>query len=625
MNQYPGWKYALIVVVLALGVFYSLPNLFGKRPSIVLSSRAELDLDKVFVAEVLEALEKQQMKPAAHEISPDAKKIYFHYPNSDDGKDLRAKAYVYLEGKYSEKFNLAMTLTSDTPAWLRVFGAEPMALGLDLQGGVHALMEVNMDEALKRALDRYRKELRQVLRKSSFDYQSVVAERQGLTMSFETQGHANKVLSLLSSKYPQFEAQLRAPERLVIEVKLTPAEITKERDAALEKNILTLRRRLNEAGVSEPVVQRHGESRIVVQMPGVENPDDVLATLNKQATLEARGVHEDSDSFERGALTVVPIGAEEYKTKEGRRILLKDQIIWDGENIQGATAGPATSPSSQGLPAVHITLDAKGGDENFKYSTKHVNKRMAILYIDNVQFVRVVDGKRVIVNEIQKTVISDATINSSLFRNFETTGFSEKASQQLAVQIRSGALAAPMIAVEVRTVGPTLGADNIRQGLLSVMIGFALVAGFMLIYYRVFGIFANIALFFNLVLLTALLSTLPTTLTLPGIAGIVLTLGMAVDSNVLINERIREELRLGNSIQASIYAGYEKAFATIADSNLTTLIAGVVLMGVGSGPVRGFAVSLSLGIITSMFTAILVTRAIVNLTYGGRPVKKLSI
>ncbi len=651
INQYPGWKYGLIALVVFLGVVYALPNIYGKSPTVVIKSRLKTEITSTFQSEVKNILKAKDIK--YHNMEVLGKRLYISFSDTTS----QFKAVAALEQKFIEDYIIAQTLVPTTPQWMRSLNAKPMYLGLDLQGGVHALMDVDLAVAIKKTVTRYHRELRKSFIKKKMRNRGVSKIKAGIRIKFKKLENRVKISNYLGQRYKVFKlTESESDGFYFLKAELTEKEIAVEKELAMEKNIQTLRRRVDELGVDEPVIIRQGKTRIVIQLPGIQDPAKLWQVIGKQAILESRPLSPDNDAYINGGYKrgdPPPPGTEVLKHREVemktrpvtttidgrtttvlkkvkvirvRTYLVSKEVTWSGEHVKNAIAGFSTGdgPSSS---AVHITLDDEGGKRNQAYASRNLNKRSAIVFIETVPSFITVDGKQKRINKIKKSIVNVAYIRSAtLFKRFEISGLDDpEEARILALFLRSGALAAPMIPVEVRTIGPSAGADNVRQGFYSVIIGFVLVLILMFFYYRQFGAIANVALVMNLVLLVALLSMLQATLTLPGIAGIVLTVGMAVDANVLIFERIREEIRLGNSPQASIHSGYDKAFVTIFDANITTLIAALVLLGIGSGPVRGFAVTLSLGILTSMFTAIMGTRAIVNLVYGGKKIEKISI
>jgi len=618
LNQYPAWKYFLVIAVLLFGIVYSLPNFYGKDPALIISPLRANELDKTQRANIVEALKKANINYLAKERINEKMLIRF----ADIATQLKAKETLstMLDGK----FVVAQNLASSTPAWLQGLNGKPMYLGLDLQGGIHFLMEVDMKAAVKKEKQRFVGEIKTNLRSKTIRHAGVTLD-QNINIRFRKIEERDKALVYLSAKIRDLEfLEIEKNGEPYLTADLKEDAQKEVRKQALTQNITTLRNRVNEVGVAEPIIQQSGDSRIIVQLPGVQNPAEAKNILSATATLEVHLVDERNlsvqDFVERGR---APPGTRIYKDRKGIPVLLRKEVVLTGESITHASSG-FDSRSNQ--PSVTINLDSRGGDRFDNFTKEHVKDSLAVVFIENNIRTKIIDGKPTKVKEKIEEVINVAVIQERLGRRFQISGMdSPKEARTLAILLRAGALAAPIEIIEERTVGPSLGQDNIDQGFNSVMIGFVLVLIFMAVYYKLFGLVANMALFFNLVIVMALLSLLQATLTLPGIAGVVLTVGMAVDANVLIFERIREELRIGNSPQASIHAGYEKAFSTIADANITTLLAAVVLFSFGSGPIKGFAVTLSLGILTSMFTAIVGTRAIVNLIYGGKRIRKLSI
>ncbi len=617
-NQYPTWKYVLLVLVTVLGILYALPNIYGDDPAVQVSPAKSVQFDAAVEKQVLQALEQAgiQVKSAKFEGG----KILIRLTSSED--QLKAKSVI--KKLLDRKAVVALNLAPATPEWLRAIGAQPMYLGLDLRGGVHFLMDVDMDAAITKHYLRYVDEIKASLREVRARYLSVAYDNQQLEIAFKDKANFEKGLQAIQKKYasdfivqPQPETQ---PPKVIL--KLSQKAIKEAKSYALKQNITTLRNRINELGVAEPVIQQQGERRIVVELPGVQDTARAKEILGATATLEFRLVEEKGDPYRAEKSGYAPHGAKLYHFRDGRPILLKRNIIVSGDNVVNAQSGIDTQ---SGSPEVSVTLDSAGG-RKMNETTKHnIGNRMAVVYIENHLLKVQKDGKEVKKRITTKDVINAAVIRGQFSNRFQITGLdSPQEAQDLALLLRAGSLAAPMEIVEERTIGPSLGADNIRQGFMSVVVGFLLVLVIMAWRYKVFGMIANMALVLNLVLIVAVLSLLQATLTMPGIAGIVLTVGMAVDANVLIFERIREELKNG-SVQQAIHAGYEKAFITIADANITTLLAAIVLFSFGTGPIKGFAITLSIGIITSMFTAIVGTRAIVNWLYGNKPVEKLSI
>ncbi len=616
MNQYPAWKYVLIVVVMIFGFLYALPNLYEADPAVQVSAmRGELsDTVKGQVAARL-----SEKKIPVKSIEADKRRLLIRFNNTED----QLAAADQVKDVLGTDYAVALNLAPSTPEWLQAINAQPMYLGLDLRGGVHFLMEVDMDAALQKALERYSADLRTLLRKEKIRYLSIRPQGDKLQVKFRSAEDREKGSELVHDEFSELELKnVDDGKVFLLEARIGEKEIREIRKLALQQNITTLRNRVNELGVAEPVIQQQGDRRVVVQLPGVQDTVAAKRIIGATATLEYRAVDTEHD-VEDAVNGKIPAGSKLYKDREGRHHLLKNRIIVTGDQIINARSG---FDSQGGQPQVTVTLDGKGARKMLEFTKGNVGKPMAVVFIENKSATRMVDGKPVVVNRKVEEIISIATIRDVFSKRFQTTGLdSPQEAHELALLLRSGALAAPIRIIEERTIGPSLGADNIKQGFTSVVIGFVLVLVFMAVYYKVFGLVADLALAMNLVLIVAILSMLQATLTMPGIAGIVLTVGMAVDANVLIFERIREELRNGNTPQASIHAGYAKAFSTIADANVTTLIAAIVLFSFGSGPVKGFAVTLSIGILTSMFTAIMGTRAVINLAYGGRRLQRLPI
>jgi preprotein translocase subunit SecD len=618
LNRYPLWKYLLVLAVLIIGILYSLPNIYGKDPAVLIGAPHGQAVSAKDRDRVVQLLDEAKLPHGA--VTSEDGKVQVRFAKPGD----QLQASELLEAKLGNDLVIAPHLAAATPTWLRDINAKPMYLGLDLQGGIHFLMEVDMKAVLETEAERLASDIKTLLREKAIRHLGVLRDGLELNVRLRSAEERDKAREFIHQAYPTAVLSETQDGRFyILGVTLGEKEKTAARKRALEQNITTLRNRVNLLGVAEPIIQQQGEDRIVVELPGVQDPGEAKNIIGATATLEFRLVDARNDSVQSiVASGHVPPGTELFKTSDGRPVLLERRIILTGDSIERATS---TIDERTG-PAVLIHLDAKGGRRFDDFTKDHVGDAMAVVYSETKVHTSLVNGKKVRKTEKVQKVISVATIRSRLGSRFQIEGLdSPEEARTLALLLRAGSLAAPMEIVEERTVGPSLGQDNIDQGFNSVIIGFVLVLLFMAVYYRAFGLIANLGLTFNLVLLVAVLSMLQATLTMPGIAGIVLTVGMAVDANVLIFERIREELRAGNTPQASIHAGYEKAFSTIADANITTLIAAVVLFGLGSGPVKGFAVTLSLGILTSMFTAIMGTRAVVNLLYGARKLKKLSI
>lgn len=602
MNQYPGWKYVLILAVLAVGVLYALPNMYGEDPALQITSTRGLELPLALPAAIEDALVVEKISFKNSEQI--GNRLLYRF-NSAEDQLLAADAVKKALG---EAYVVALNLAPATPEWLRKLGGKPMTLGLDLQGGVHFMLQVDMDTARGQQLDRYVDDIRAALRDEGIRYVSVRREGNGLLALLRSEEDRNRTENILKTDQSLVGLQIsetRVGENFGLSATVMEQQLIELQQTALRQNITTLRNRVNEIGVAEPIIQQQGADRVVVQLPGVQDTVQAKKIIGATATLEYRAVDEQNDAFTAAQTGRIPPESRMYVDNNQQPILLKKRLIVSGDQLIGASSG---FDQQTGEPQVSVTLDGVGAKRMLDFTRDNVGNRMAVVYIEQKP-----GGKKI------EEVISVAVVREPFGKRFQTTGLdSMSEASQLALLLRAGALAAPMEIIEERTVGPSLGADNVEQGFRAVMIGFALVLVLMALYYRVFGLIANLALFTNLVMMVALLSMLGATLTMPGIAGIVLTVGMAVDANVLIFERIREELRNGNTPQASIRAGYDKAFSTIADANITTLIAAFVLFLFGTGPIKGFAVTLSLGIVTSMFTAIMGTRAVVNLIYGRR-------
>ncbi|HEY5701939.1 MAG TPA: protein translocase subunit SecD [Gammaproteobacteria bacterium] len=620
MNRYPSWKYVLILIIILVGVVYALPNLYGSDPALQISSARGLDITQQTAelqAEI--ALEEAGIESKRMEIQENSLLIRF----DDEEKQLRAQDVI--KKTLGRDYIVALNLAPSTPGWLAGLGASPMFLGLDLRGGVHFLMEVDMEAAIRKAEESYVSELRSLLRENKIRYKTIGRRDQGgVLIRFQDAAQLDPGEILIDENFRDVDIEvddsIEGEYRIIL--RMSEDAVIETRKNALQQNITTLRKRVNELGVAEPVIQQQGDRRVVVELPGVQDTARAKEILGATATLEFRMV-DDEHSVQDAVQGRVPAGSKLYSERNGNPILLKKRVMLTGDHIIDAASG--IDPDTGG-PQVNITLDGKGGLIFSRITGDEVGKRMATVFIETKTETVEENGELVKRKITTEEVINAATIQSQLGKRFRITGLeSTQEARNLALLLRAGALAAPIEIIEERTVGPSLGKDNIEQGYKSVIIGFVLVLIFMAVYYRLFGMIANLALALNVVLLVALMSMLQATLTLPGIAGIVLTVGMAVDANVLIFERIREEIRNGNSPHASIHAGYEKAFSTIADANITTLIAAVVLFGFGTGPIKGFAVTLSLGIICSMFTAIMVSRAVVNAIYGGKKIQKLMI
>lgn len=616
LNRYPLWKNLLIFFVMILGVLYAAPNLYPDDYAIQVSgSRNIYKTDQALISRIEKALKREKIEFKATELTEKSALIRFA-----DG-EIQLKAKQAISDLLGDEYIVALNLAPTTPQWLDDIGAGPMKLGLDLRGGVHFLLEVDMSQAVGQRLEVYISEIKTKLRTEVLRYRAVEREQDGsLAVKFATAEVRDKAQSFIRNEYPEFlvtDAERDASFYVIVNLKV--AAVQDIEDYAIKQNLTTLRNRVNELGVAEPLVQRQGRNRIVVQLPGIQDAAAAKRIIGKTANLQFR--LEATTGAGRASTEVF-----NFRAEPERSATIEKDVIVTGASVSNAQA----SFDENGSPQVNITLDSKGGQLMSRTTRDSIQRRMAVLFIEHKarNIVETIDGEKVTkrIPYTEKKIISLATIQSVLGNSFRITGLDGQGeSTELALLLRAGALAAPIYFVEERTVGPSLGAENIELGMASVQIGFALVLLFMAVYYRVFGLLANVALLVNLVLLTAVMSLLSATLTLPGIAGIVLTVGMAVDANVLIFARIKEELKAGMTPQSAISAGFDRAFTTIFDANITTLIAAIILFSMGTGPVKGFAITLSVGIVTSMFTAILVTRALVNLSYGGRQLKTLSI
>ena len=615
LNRFPLWKNLLVVGVVLLGIVFALPNVFGDAPAVQVTAETGQPLNEQTLDRITAILEARELDfgPAYLEDG----RVTVRFPDVE----AQLRSLDLLREQLGSGFVAALTLAPRTPALLRNLGLEPMSLGLDLRGGVHFMYEVDMEAAIGQALERMESDFRTMLRDEGIRYKLVQRDGEAVRLLLNSAADRSAARAVIAASDRQLNFdERRAGEDFELVVRMSEEQVQQRQDFAIEQNTITLRNRVNELGVSEPVVQRQGADRIVVQLPGVQDPAQAERILGATATLEFRLVDEVNNAFEAAERGRAPLGSALYTDRSGQPILLKREVIATGDQLTDASAG-----FEEGMPAVYVNLDAQGARRMGETTRANLNKRMAVVFIEQKRDLVERGGEMREVTRIEEDVISVATIRGVFSNRFMITGLDPLEARDLALLLRAGSLAAPIYKVEERTIGPSLGQENIERGMQAVVIGFGLVVLFMALYYRVFGLVANLALLANLVLVVALLSMLQAALTLPGIAGIVLTVGMAVDANVLIFERIREELRNGNTPQAAIHSGYEKAFSSIADANITTLIAAVVLFTFGTGPIRGFAVTLSLGIITSMFTAIVGTRAVVNGLYGGKRVNALPI
>ena len=603
MNQYPLWRYIFIVSIILLGFVYASPNLFPQDYSIFISFQNQGENFELLEDRINERIEETGIKPKKIEKSDTGLVIRFNAQQSRSTVMQSLNSVVD-----STEAILAYGLSPTSPNWLKLLGASPMFMGLDLRGGVHFLMQVDTQAVKVQKLNQTLEEIKTTLREEKIRYQSAVMDRESIKINFNSADLLGKSKTVLKSRLETIDIVSESSKEIIIRVKEN--YLVESIENALQQNLTTLRNRVNEFGVSEPVIQRQGQSRVVVQLPGIEDTAQAKKIIGATASLEFRMVFMDGDVRDATSGRL-PIGSQLFNKVDGSPVLLEKKVLLTGEYVIDASSG---FDQQSGSPAVFITLDGKGSRIFSKVTRERIGRPMAVVFIEQRK------GKRF------EEVINIATIRDQLSKRFQITGLSNtENARTLALLLRAGSLAAPMEIIQERTVGPTLGEANIKSGYRSVIIGLICVMLFMLFYYGKFGLFANLALLVNLVLIVAVLSVLQATLTLPGIAGIVLTVGMAVDANVLIFQRIREEIANGNTPQMSIASGYKKAFSTIADANVTTLIAALVLFSFGTGPVKGFAITLSIGIVTSMFTAIVGTRAIVNLLYGKKAKLDLKI
>ena len=615
MNHYAPWKNTLVVFFLFITSLYALPNIYGSDLAIQISGTGDYVVEENDLEGINNSLVENGIDFKSLELINSNILIRF----SDSKSQLSSKAL--LKDTLSRNYVVALNLAPSIPQWLSGLGGKAMSLGLDLRGGVHFLLEVDMEAVISTSIDRYYIELRTLLRKDKL-YKKIRKEDNLLVASFKTEEQKDKAKKLIKSDLSDLMIVEGSESELEVSLEMSSNAQKAAKSSALKQNITTLRNRVNELGVAEPIIQQQGSERIVVQLPGVQDTARAKEILGAVATVEFRLVDEKNDVQTAIQSGKIPSGSKLYKFKDGRPLLLKTTVIVTGENIVDATSGV----DQNNQPKVGIVLDNAGGRTMLETTKEFIGYRMGVVFIENQVETIIENGKTVKKRSKTQDIINAATIQGTFSNRFQITGLdSSREARNLALLLRAGSLSAPIEIIEERTIGPSLGADNIQKGLISVLVGFALVLVFMAWRYRVFGLVANVALTLNLITIVSILSMIQATLTLPGIAGIVLTVGMAVDANVLIFERIKEELRSTKNIQKAISAGYEKALLTIADANITTLIASLVLFSFGTGAIKGFAVTLSIGIITSMFTAIIVSRAMINLIYGGKKIEELSI
>ncbi|HCV66791.1 protein translocase subunit SecD [Serratia proteamaculans] len=614
LNRYPLWKYLMLIVVILVGLLYALPNLYGEDPAVQITGARGVAASETTLDQVRTVLEKDKI--ASKSIALENGAILARFSNPD----IQLRAREALMAELGDKFVVALNLAPATPTWLAMLGAEPMKLGLDLRGGVHFLMEVDMDTALSKLQEQTMDTLRSELREKGIPYASIrKLDNNGVEVRFRDDAARDQAISYISSR--QRDMVLSANGTNTLKASLTDARLSEAREYAVQQNITILRNRVNQLGVAEPLVQRQGSDRIVVELPGIQDTARAKEILGATATLEFRLVNTNADTT-AAANGRVPGDSEVKDTREGQPVVLYKRVILTGDHITDSTS----STDEYNQPQVNISLDSAGGTAMSNFTKDNIGKPMATLFVEYKDSGKKdANGRAVLVK--QEEVINVANIQSRLGNSFRITGIGNpNEARQLSLLLRAGALIAPIQIVEERTIGPTLGQQNITQGLEACLWGLVASIVFMVVWYRKFGMIATTALVANLVLIVGVMSLLPgATLTMPGIAGIVLTLAVAVDANVLINERIKEELKNGRSVQQAIHEGYKGAFSSIVDANITTLITAIILYAVGTGSIKGFAITTAIGVATSMFTAIVGTRAIVNLLYGGKRINKLSI
>jgi preprotein translocase subunit SecD len=617
LNRYPLWKYLMVFFAIITAALYALPNIYGEDPAIQVTGARGASVDMSTLDAVTTALDKEQLSHKSIALENGSILVRFN------DTDTQISARDVISEALGKDTIVALNLAPSTPDWLEAIGASPLKLGLDLRGGVHFLMEVDMDAAMEKLVGQQEEAFRSELREAKIRYRAIrPSGKEAVEVLLRNEEQLAEAKAMLEKNHPDMLfVESDSNGRYALTATFTEQRLQEIRNYAVEQNITILRNRVNELGVAEPLVQRQGASRIVVELPGVQDTARAKEILGATATLEFREVDDKAD-LSAAANGRAPAGSEIKMDRDGRPVVLKKRVILGGQSITDASS----SVDEYGRPQVNISLDSEGGNKMSAFSKKNIGKLMATVFAEYKDSGRRTPEGKVILDKHEE-VINQATIQSALGRNFRITGIDSAAeAHNLALLLRAGALIAPISIVEERTIGPSMGQQNIDMGIQACIWGMVAVMLFTLLYYRGFGLIANIALMANLVLIIGVMSMIPgATMTLPGIAGIVLTVGMAVDANVLIFERIREELRDGRSPQQAIHQGYANAFSTIADANITTLITAIILFAVGTGAVKGFAVTLSIGILTSMFTAIIGTRCIVNLIYGGKRVDKLSI
>ena len=624
MTDFPRWKYALVAIVLALGLLYALPNVFRPQPAVQISASRGAPLGAAQVQQVEGALDKAKVPYQDAAVVGD--RLLVRFANTD----VQLRGSDVLKQALGDNYTAALNLATTVPKWLQAIGARAMPLGLDLQGGVHFLMEVDQDAVLQKQQQRYIDDIRTTLREQNIPYDSVARSGQGVQLVLRSADDRDKAAAAIVREEPDLVASdvSGAGTGYALQANIKSDVLTQLAQNTIRQNVTTLRNRINVLGVSEPVIQQQGDTRIVVELPGVQDTAEAKKILGAVATLEYHEVDENVNPFEAETSGNVPPDDRLYHMRQlgsnGKPIpiVLKKKTIVSGDELVDASQG---YDQQTGMPDVNVELNSAGAKKMLDFTTQNVGKRMGVVYVERIPETTIVNGKEVRTSKTTEEVINAATVQGVFGKRFQTTGLGQQEAQELAVLLRSGSLAAPVDIVEQRVIGPSLGQDNIQKGERAVLLGLVLVLLAAAFYYKLFGVVADIALFFNLVILLAVMSAIGVTLTMPGIAGVVLTLGMAIDANVLICERVREELRNGSTPLASIRAGYEKAWSTILDANVTHLLAALGLMTLGSGAIKGFGVTLFIGILTSLFTSVTVTHAITAAIHGGRKLKTLSV
>ena len=610
MLEFARWKYILIVLVLLFSTLYALPNVFPQDPSVQVAAAGKIPVDEALVTRIQTLLKAQKLPYKS--VAMEGDNIMVRLADND----TQLKAADILRPELGVNYNAAMNLTSTAPRWLAAIGAKPMTLGLDLRGGVHFLLQVDQAAAKEKRIGIYAEEIGNNLTGSKIAYSDISNTPSGIKIVFANEAAKTKGMSYLKSAMPTLV--FNSADLLTVDVTLSAQESNTIASDAIDKNIITIRNRM--AALGEPIIQRQGNDRIIVQLPGIQDTARAKELLGATATLEYRAVV-DGDAYSAMNGEVAPLGSRVYLMRKQNPsdpdvpVLLSKRVIVSGDQL--VNAAPTVDQKS-GTPAVEIKLNTAGGKRMFAHTQRNVGKPMAVVYIERKPITRIIDGKPVRGSVTEEFVINVATINGVFSDVFITTGLDPIEARKLSEQLKSGSLAAPVDIIEERIVGPSLGAENVKRGVQAVVFSFVFVLVFFLIYYKMFGVITNVALLLQLLMVVAIMSFFDATMTLPGFAGIALTVGMSVDANVLINERIREELRLGNTPLASIAAGYDKATGTIADANITALLAGLAMAVFGSGPISGFGITLIIGILTSMYTAVAVSRGIATLIYGGR-------